>query len=214
MDATCADEQARYLAGETTAADHIADCHRCAPELASLDAVRTELADEAMWLDPSPALESRIMARTGAASIGRRPRSTHRWLLAAAAFVLGVLAAVVVQYAMRSGGPHADAHITLHATPLAPSAGATAALRETTGGLRIDLHAHDLGRAPRGYFYQCWLKGPSGAVAVGTFHTGTADIVLWSGVPLDRYPTMTVTLEREDGNPASSGRVVLAGTVR
>lgn len=215
MDATCADEQARYLAGETSAADHVGQCDRCAPELAGLDVTRAVLADDAVWLQPSADLETRIMS-----SVRPTPRAAHRrwsanrWLLAAAAFVLGILAAFAVQQAFRGGGPAAQTHLALHATGLAPAANATADLRDMPGGLRIQLDVHGLGRAPRGYFYQAWLKGPRGAVPIGTFHTGTQDIVLWSGVPLDRYPTMTVTLEREDGNPASSGRVLLTSAPR
>jgi hypothetical protein len=64
------------------------------------------------------------------------------------------------------------------------------------------------------------MKGPRGLVAIGTFHLrgGPGTVELWSAVSLADYPTITVTREPEDGNPASSGQVVLtnhtgAGTV-
>jgi hypothetical protein len=42
---------------------------------------------------------------------------------------------------------------------------------------------------------------------------GDDDVELWSGVPLDRYPTLTVTLQEEGGSQQSSGRAVLSGDV-
>ena len=55
--------------------------------------------------------------------------------------------------------------------------------------------------AEPGTYYQGWVKGPEGLVTVGTFHLRGGDdtIDLWSGVPLDRYPTLTVTLQDEGG---------------
>ena len=38
-------------------------------------------------------------------------------------------------------------------------------------------------------------------------------VELWSGVPLDRYPTLTVTLQQEGAGQESSGQVVLSGEV-
>jgi hypothetical protein len=82
----------------------------------------------------------------------------------------------------------------------------------------ITLDVSGLAPAPKGSFYQAWVKGPRGAVAVGTFHVRDGEsaeepIELWSGVDLADYPTITVTLEPEDGDPASSGTVVLKGKV-
>ncbi|MGH9184462.1 MAG: hypothetical protein ACRD0U_01375 [Acidimicrobiales bacterium] len=36
-------------------------------------------------------------------------------------------------------------------------------------------------------------------------------MVLWAGVALEDFPILTVTEETDDGDQASSGRVVLAG---
>lgn len=49
-------------------------------------------------------------------------------------------------------------------------------------------------------------------VPIGTFHDGD-HVVLWAGVALEQFPTLTVTEEDADGNQASSGRRVLVGTV-
>jgi hypothetical protein len=52
-------------------------------------------------------------------------------------------------------------------------------------------------------------------VSIGTFHLrgGAAMVTLWSGVPLEDYPTLTVTLQREGAGTDSSGEVVLRGSL-
>lgn len=63
----------------------------------------------------------------------------------------------------------------------------------------------------RWLFYQAWLKGDGGLVPIGTFHTGD-HVVLWAGVALQDFPTITVTQE-EVGDQSSSGLRVLSGSV-
>jgi hypothetical protein len=55
------------------------------------------------------------------------------------------------------------------------------------------------------------MKGTRGLVTIGTFHQrgGPDTVDLWSAVSLADYPTITITREPEDGNPAPSGQVVL-----
>ncbi len=94
---------------------------------------------------------------------------------------------------------------------LAPAASATARLHATPSGLAIELDVSGLPPSPPGFYYQAWMKGPGGLVTIGTFHLrgGPGTVELWSAVSLADYPTITVTREPEDGNPASSGQVVL-----
>jgi hypothetical protein len=40
---------------------------------------------------------------------------------------------------------------------------------------------------------------------------GGDEVTLWAGVDIEDFPVMTVTLEPNDGDPASSGDVVLRG---
>jgi hypothetical protein len=123
---------------------------------------------------------------------------------------LAVAAAVTVFAVLLTRAPQGT-EVTLAATPRAPGASAKAWIHDTDTGLAIRLDVHDLPPAPVGYFYQAWMKGPRGTVTIGTFHdrAGSGQVELWSGVSLADYPTLTVTLEPEDGNPASSGVVVL-----
>ena len=78
-------------------------------------------------------------------------------------------------------------------------------------GLAIELDVSGLPPSPRGFYYQAWMKGSRGLVTIGTFHLrgGPGAVELWSAVSLTDYPAITVTREPEDGNPASSGQVVL-----
>ncbi|HEX5301999.1 MAG TPA: anti-sigma factor [Streptosporangiaceae bacterium] len=99
----------------------------------------------------------------------------------------------------------------LAGTRLAPAASAVAKLHATPSGLAIELDVSGLPPSPPGFYYQAWMKGPHGLVTIGTFHMrgGPGTVELWSAVSLAGYPTITVTREPEDGNPASSGQVVL-----
>ena len=48
---------------------------------------------------------------------------------------------------------------------------------------------------------------------VGTFNDARK-VTLWAGVKPPAFPVLTVTRQRADGNPASSGERVLLGTIR
>ena len=55
-------------------------------------------------------------------------------------------------------------------------------------------------------FYQAWLKNAAGVlVPVGTFNDARK-VTLWSGVPVTKFRTLTVTQQVANGDPASSGR--------
>ena len=83
---------------------------------------------------------------------------------------------------------------------------------EDTAGFRVELRADDLPPLDDGRFYQAWLKGPSGAIPIGTFSEGDGSwVTLWPGVSPEDYPELTVTIEATDGNQASSGELVLSG---
>ena len=71
----------------------------------------------------------------------------------------------------------------------------------------------DLPAAPEGEYYEGWVYEESSGewVSVGTFHMRDGDgrVVLWSGVPIDRYRELLVTAETEgpdDGRGAGRSR--------
>lgn len=196
--------------------------------LPALDA-RTEvlLASESMWVQAPDGLWDSVAAAIRAESSptapvrsldahrARRPRGR----VAAWAAGLTVAAAAVGVGGYAAGGgfaPGPDSAFALSGTDNARGASARGALRHTPSGLELELDVQGLPPAPEGAYYQAWLKGEEGAVTIGTFHArrGGDDIVLWSGVEdVERYETVTVTLQQEGGGPASSGVVVLVGAV-
>jgi Anti-sigma-K factor rskA len=191
---------------------------------------RDLLADDAVWAEPSPTgvddLLAAIQAESGgmvpaapATAPAARPRVRSRGrsrrlvLVAAAAGIVAV--AGVVGIVVRSADDGAGQDFAVAGTELAPDASGVAMVEETGSGVAIELDVSGLPPAEPGTYYQAWVKGPDGLVTVGTFHMrgGDEHVELWSGVPLDRYPTLTVTLQQEGAGQESSGRVVLSGEV-
>jgi hypothetical protein len=188
---------------------------------------RDLLADDAVWAEPSPTGGEDLLAAIQAESGGTAPaespaprprvpsrgRSRRLVLVAAAAGIVAV--AGVVGILVRSADDGAGQDFAVAGTELAPDASGVATVEETGSGVAIELDVSGLPPAEPGTYYQAWVKGPDGLVTVGTFHMRGGDdhVDLWSGVPLDRYPTLTVTLQEEGEGQESSGRVVLTGEV-
>jgi hypothetical protein len=100
----------------------------------------------------------------------------------------------------------------LTATERIPGARGTVEVTPEASGLRIELNATGLPRRDNGLFYQAWLTNDAGQlIPIGTFHDGN-DVVLWAGVSLEDYPTLTITEEQADNDQGSSKLRVLAGT--
>ena len=232
---TSEDDRIAYLAGDAVES-------LTARERAELDEVRALLEHPAMWAQPDPSLEERVVAaiaeeaqarpasaRQGepafdrrsvlrrplqavagvAARIPRRPR----YAIAAAAAAAAV--AVVVALAANNPAPRAQQFaMVVSGTDLAPAAHGSATLTKTTSGWRIELSAAGLPRLSNGRYYEAWLKSSAGIlVPVGTFNEAR-HVTLWSGVPPTGFATLTVTQQKANGNPASSGKRVLTGTIR
>lgn len=191
------------------------------PELA-----RDETRDEAGRPRPSagPAPSS---AGTVSGLDEHRARRTERraWVrpfaagaAAAAVVAVLVLGGIGVLGSDDDGSGPAGVEVALAGTELAPEASAVADVVDTPQGTRIDLDVTGLEPAPDGTFYQAWLRQPGEGgegVSAGTFHLrgGDGQIELWAGVTPDDYPLVTVTLQDEGAGSASSGDVVLRGTV-
>jgi len=188
----------------------MADDELTPAERVEIERVHGVLADQAVWAEPPPDLQERVVAAiTAEAATGRR-----RWLRyaaggVAAAVLLAIGVTVGIQANKDDGGAQFAA--ALNGTDLASEASGDVTLTKTPSGWRIELHATGLPRRTDGEFYEAWLKNGAGElVPIGTFNDGR-DVVLWAGVGPAAYPMLTVTREVADGNQASSGEVVLVG---
>ena len=193
--------------------------------LAARVAMSTELADELADQQRAVALTRSAVAdveapaglRARVEAQRRSPRSapTRRLALAAAGATIVVATAAVGLAVMLSGSSSSGEQFAaaLGPTGAVPGASGEATLKETPSGWRVTLHAAGLPHLAHGRFYEAWLRNPGGVlVPIGTFNDGR-NVTLWSGVePKDSW-TLTVTRERADGNQASSGDKVLAGSV-
>jgi len=193
------------------------------PDVETLDeALDRVLADPAVWIDAPASLEGRIVDEVRAhaeanARARRRPPSRRRAYVVMTAAAAAVLVAVVVAATLmaRDNGTRADFTAQLTGTELAPTAHASADIAKNRGGFTVTLDAHGLQPLPPGEFYQGWLKNDAGTlVPIGTFSSSDSRVTLWSGLSPRDYPTMSVTIERSDGDQSSSGRRVLTGTVQ
>lgn len=184
------------------------------------DFISEALAAESTWETPSPELEDDIVRAVSGEAGGRlavveslRFRSRSRLRLLAvglAGAAAGALLLAVVQVGTRDEGRR----VVMAATDLAPAAEAVAEIIETANGVLIRVELSGLQPAPDGSFYQGWVRNEAGEqVSIGTFHMrgGGGRVGLWSGVSLDEYDTISITLQREGAGPASSGEVVLRG---
>ena len=188
----------------------MADDELTPAERVEIERVHGVLADRAVWAEPPPDLQERVVAAiTAEAATGRR-----RWLrYAAGGVAAAILLAIGVTFGIQANRNDDGAQFAaaLNGTDLASDASGDVTLTKTPSGWRIELHAIGLPRRTDGEFYEAWLKNEAGElVPIGTFNDGR-DVVLWAGVGPAAYPMLTVTREVADGNQASSGEVVLVG---
>jgi hypothetical protein len=208
-----------YLAGDHSGAPGPLD----PADVAELDELRELLADPAMWEEPDRHLEDTVVAAVAGAAraaghapggpSARRVRRRPGRLTWAVGTAAAAVIAVGIAIGVTSG--HGTSATTFSAalagTPIAPAASGQATLTQTSAGWHITLHVSGLPRLDNGRFYEAWLKDPAGVlVPVGTFNQ-SGDITLWAGVPPTQFPTITVTRQQANGNPASSGQRVLLG---
>ena len=107
------------------------------------------------------------------------------------------------------------ATISLSGTELAPGAVGSAGLIPTPNGWAIDFDVDGLPPAAPGTYYQAWVNNGVESISVGSFHMRgdtPTPIALWSGVDLEEYRTLNVTIQDEGGGQESSGVLVMTGT--
>jgi Anti-sigma-K factor rskA, C-terminal len=216
--ATSDDDRIAYLAGEDV--DSLT-----ADEHAELDELRGLLRAPATWAQPDPGLEARVVTAIAEEAQARptvarvRRRAFHRRLVLrrpvfALAGVAAAAAAIIIAMSVNHTTPAPQGlAMVISGTGLAPDAHGSATLTRTSSGWRIELSATGLPRLANGRYYEAWLKNAAGVlVPVGTFNDAR-QVTLWGGVPPSEFPSLTVTRQQSNGNPASSGERVLTGTI-
>ena len=177
------------------------------------------LAHPSMWAEAPPDLEAVVVQAVADAAgpMATSLRTPHRRRRAASLFaVAAVLSAALVVGAvvLIGSSSNADYGGKLQATGLAPGAHAAVAITRTDAGFRVRLDARRLPPLEHGEFYEAWMKNPAGTlVPIGTFSSSDGRVTLWSGVSPADFPTLTITIEPNDNNQASSGQRVLTGDV-
>jgi hypothetical protein len=149
------------------------------------------------------------------ARVRREERRRRPVLWAALASAAAVLAIAVGFVAMR-GEDEDPAEFAMAGTDLALEASASGDINELDAGVAIKLDVEGLPPAPEGQYYAGWVRSADGQlVGIGSFHMrgGDSTVTLWSGVPLAQYPTITVTIQTEGAGEASSGQVVMRGSL-
>ncbi|MEM9613511.1 MAG: anti-sigma factor [Actinomycetota bacterium] len=149
------------------------------------------------------------------ASTPARTKARSRWfgraVSGAAAAVIAVIATIGVTGYLDASD---DGDITTFAaagTELAPDAQADVDVEPLGAGVAITLNITGLPPAGEGEYYAGWLTGDEGQVPIGSFHwrEGGIPIELWSGVDIERYPRLGITLQREGEPTTSNGELVL-----
>jgi hypothetical protein len=198
------DDRIAYLAGDDTVGLSRA-------ERDELDALRGILSDPAAWIEPPADLQERVVAAVADGGTPRRSRAVRYALVGVAATAV-LAGGVAVGLHATQGSRPVEYAAALGGTGLAPKASGSVTLTKTVSGWRIHLHATGLPRRDNGGYYEAWVKDGTGAlVPVGTFNQPD-DVTLWAGVPPTTHPTFTITRQLANGDPASTGQVVLLGT--
>ena len=206
---------------------------------AFLDAVAPTLRDEAVWVEPPAGLADSIIAAIAAERAARpaersgptptavptaprpvarhlRRRSRATWWIGAAAAAAVAALAVGIVVTRGDGEPDRSS-----SPSRAPSSTRTPRRPprwpSCRNGAAIELDVHEPRPGARGVLLpglgalaRTVRRSPSGR---STCAAATARVTLWSGVDVDEYPTLTVTLQEEGAGPESSGEVVLRGSI-
>ncbi len=206
-------------------------------ELVRLDHVAQVVRDAALAPPPPAHLEEAALSRalqdtpvapvvTPAGGWGRR---TGAGLLAAAAVAAALFAITsyrqvgdlrerVKELQVASGEPGVPDGHDMQLVSFDPQQGSAdlELVHFRHDNYKFLLRTRDLAVTPPGNHYELWLVGRGGDVSAGSFRIVKPDDITFSfqiGVDPKAFPDLVVTVEKDDGDPARSGRVLMRGVI-
>jgi anti-sigma-K factor RskA len=207
-----------YVLGELTDAEkrelerHLETCSSCRYDLDEVRRAHEIL--QATTASPPPELKDWVLARVR--SEARHPPAVRWriWLPAAAALLVVALLSFGVFRTLT--GPSDG--LALSATSAAPQAGGELRGEQIGDNLKVELDTWGLPEPEDGGYYEMWYANAAGErISCGTFSAtpdGVATVSMSAPVSAVAYPEVEITQESDDGDPASSGKVVLKGSLR
>jgi anti-sigma-K factor RskA len=207
-----------YVLGELTDAEeqelerHLEACATCREDL---DEVRHAHGALQTAVDgPPPELKDWVLARARNEPRHSPAAGWKLWLPAAAVLLV---AAVLGFGLLRTVSGPSDG-LALSATSAAPQAGGELRGEQVGQNLKVELEAWGLPEPHGGEHYEMWYaRAGGGRISCGTFYAqadGHTTVNMSAPASAVAYPEVEITLEPDDGNPGSSGRVVLKGSLR
>jgi anti-sigma-K factor RskA len=207
-----------YVLGELTEGEerglerHLEECPSCQNDLDGLRSADGMLRSAAAG--PPPELKEWVLARARSER-GHTTRGRWRiWVPVAAALLVVTLLSFG---AIRTLTGPSDG-LALAATSAAPQAGGELQGEQVGDNLKVELDAWGLPKPKKGGYYEMWYaEADGGRISCGTFTVqpdGSATVSMSAPVSSVAYPEVEVTQEPDDGNPGSSGKVVLKGSLR
>ena len=207
-----------YVLGELTDAEeqelerHLEGCATCQEDLDDVRHAHGTLLTAVAA--PPPELKDWVLARARSEPRHSPTAGWKVWLPAAAAVL--IVAAVLGFGLIRSVSGPSDG-LALTATSAAPQAGGELRGEQVGDNLRVELEAWDLPEARGGEYYEMWYaREGGGRISCGTFQAqkkGHTTVSMSAPASSVAYPEVEVTLEPDDGDPGSSGNVVLKGSL-
>jgi anti-sigma-K factor RskA len=208
-----------YLLGELAVEEerelerHLEECSECRHEL---DRARQThyLLRQLATSEPPAELKGQLLAQVR----GETPGHSRGWWFWASAAAALLVVAVLGGGILRTITDDSSSAVPLTATALAPEAGGDVRIEEAGENVRVELEVWGMPKLEEDEYYEMWYYAEDGGrISCGTFRAGPegrTTVNLTAPASARVYPEIEITREPDDGDPGSSGKVVLEGKLR
>jgi anti-sigma-K factor RskA len=201
---------------------HLASCESCRAEVEDLRPVTAAMARSVPQVAAPPELKARLMEIVNAEAAESRPererRSFGSWLsglqprmaaaMALAVLALGVVVGVAADQLAGGGGGQTTTVAAKIDRKRMPTGDASLAVRGNNATLQVT----GAPQPPAGRVYQLWFQHGKSIERGGTFRP-KPDGSYEAEVPVAGTDAVMVTVERQGGAPAPTGRPIMQFTV-